>query len=172
MSRFHNAKNRSKPILEAFVEKYEVDLETGCWNWIASRMRTGYGQFNTRDGKVVTAHRFAYQAFKGAIPDGLFVCHHCDNRRCVNPEHLWLGTCAENLRDMREKGRDNHRPLIGPENPSSKITAENAVEIFMSKEKQSALAEKFGITQAAISAIKTRKNWRHATQNLRQSANA
>ena len=172
MSKFHNAPNRSKPVLDAFHEKYKVDPKTGCWNWTASLMQTGYGQFNPRNGKIVTAHRFSYQTHKGEIPKGMFVCHTCDNRACVNPDHLWIGTNAENLKDMREKGRAVYSPQRGEDNHSSKISAKDAEFIFLSCEKQSVLAEKFNLTQAAISAIQTGKNWRNVTKNLRKCADA
>ena len=100
-----------------FVRQALVLGRDGCWEWIGSYNGTGRGQFKYtphpnpdkdqtgRKGRTVTAPRASYMLFIGPIPDGMFVCHRCDNSRCVNPYHLWLGTAEDNMRDMREKGR-------------------------------------------------------------------
>ena len=83
----------------------KVDKDGDCWTWMARRQpRGGYGQFQL-DGRTRSAHRVAWTLTNGPIPDGLCVLHRCDNPPCVNPEHLWLGTKAENNQDMTEKGR-------------------------------------------------------------------
>ena len=88
---------------EKFPHYYAVDEATGCWNWTRSLSNKGYGYFR-RDGHEL-AHRWSYGTFVGPIPPKMFVLHHCDNPRCVNPDHLFLGTNHDNILDMVAKGR-------------------------------------------------------------------
>lgn len=99
------------PPEERFWAKVDKSDPDGCWIWTASTFtdRNGYGKFNAAippvSNKTVYAHRFSYEMTNGPIPDGLFVLHKCDNPPCVNPAHLHLGTQADNMREMVERGR-------------------------------------------------------------------
>lgn len=88
--------------MERFFSK--VDKTENCWNWIAAKRYKGYGCFRI-NGKLVDSHRVSWVIHNGAIPDGLFVLHTCDNRLCVNPAHLFLGTNYDNVQDCIRKGR-------------------------------------------------------------------
>lgn len=146
---------------ECFEKKFRVT--PGCWIWTGALGRKDYGLFGT-NGKTMRAHRLSYIFYIGEIPDGLFVCHKCDNPRCVNPDHLFLGTCLDNNRDMRTKGRD--KPRQGTENWKAKLTNEQVIAIFYDPRKQAEIAAEYGVAVTKVSAIKTKACWKHVVGNL------
>jgi len=142
------------------------DTETGCMNWRGQVSNNRYG-FLIHAGKRVGAHRMAWILTHGEIEAGLCVCHRCDNRLCVNVEHLFLGTHAENQQDKKVKGRA--RSTYGEGSHRAKITASQAVAIrhrAAAGETKTALAREFGISQTQASAICAGRAWATVREGL------
>lgn len=140
--------------LERLRRKARPDKKTGCVLWIGSRGDHGYG-FVGFGSKSWLAHRLAWYAHHGPIPKGQFVCHSCDNRRCIAIEHLFLGTPQENVTDMIRKGRGRWK---------SRLEEKQVVDIkrqLTGGEPVSGIAKQYGVTYATILAIKAGRNWRH-----------
>jgi hypothetical protein len=159
-----------KTVEERFWEKVKKGIGDECWQWIGARSRHGYGNFGIRPGRTARAHRFSYEQERGPIPVGLMVLHRCDNRLCVNPEHLFIGTQIDNMRDMVLKGRRGFVRLPkesqprGEKHGGSKLTASDVIEIRRRRdggERYVRLAEAFGVTSGQIRAIAKRENWSH-----------
>ena len=110
------ANYKGRPILPIEVRfhdnKYDINEITGCWEWKRATNNIGYGMFRIKQGLMRTAHRVSYEIHKGMIPNGMVVCHTCDNPKCVNPDHLWVGTQKDNAQDMVAKGRTS-RAMLG-----------------------------------------------------------
>lgn len=145
----------------------------GCWLWTGQIRQDGYGQIALYEpGKRVRvgAHRFSYALHFGDVPPDLLVCHKCDVRRCVRPDHLFLGSAADNAADMVNKGRqatgDKHGSRTHPERllgRSQKLSVADAKAIFVSGERTNDLAERYGVNRHTISNIRRGRFWSHAT---------
>ena len=146
--------------MKRFWEKVNVSDPYGCWEWTAYRMKGGYGQFSLR-GKVLLAHRVSlHLAGVLELDSNELVCHHCDNRGCVNPLHLYVGTYSENMKDMVSRKRS----AVGESHSQVKLTEESVLEIRRRKSdgaSQVSIASAFGVSCAIVSCIVNRKNWTH-----------
>lgn len=100
-------RTRNKRTLAEKLTQYDVDPDTGCWIWQRALSDTGYGSVQMDNGKIGSAHRASYELHVGPIPEGMEVRHACHRRACINPEHLSVGTRADNMRDMVAAGREN-----------------------------------------------------------------
>ena len=136
----------------------------GCQLFVGGRTAGGYGTTRGRDGALSYAHRAAWEAVNGPISPGMFVCHHCDNPPCVNPEHLFLGTKLDNMRDMIGKGRQIHPAMAGTGRGNSKLSWETVRHIRRSPKTGAALAVELGVHYSTISLVRRGKTWREGTQ--------
>jgi hypothetical protein len=142
-----------------FDKKYKKTTR-GCWEW-QHGTRRGYGAFSI-DGKNRAAHRVSYMIYNGEIPEGLYVCHTCDNKSCVNPQHLFVGTAQENMEDASKKKRMRTNRQFGETNLMSKLTRQQISEIrkgYKNGTKQVTLADLYGVGQWQISKIINHVQW-------------
>jgi hypothetical protein len=136
-----------------------------CWEWTSGTNNNGYGQFtvNAKIGKRLS-HRLAYADKHGPIPHGMNVLHKCDNRLCVNPGHLFLGTQKDNMQDMLAKGRRTYTNPRGEKNGRAILTPEQVTELriaYVRGETSAALANRFGVAIGVVYPIISGRNWKH-----------
>lgn len=148
-------------IRQSFDELYIPEPNSGCWIWMGGLCFYGYGRIRTGTKKADKAHRFSYSNFRGPIPEGLYVCHRCDVRCCVNPDHLFLGTHADNMADMSKKGRCRASRHRGVANPKAKLTENDVHQIRALRGHLTIrrIGEMFGTTHGVISKIHLGKLW-------------
>ena len=149
---------------ERFETKWR-EADSGCWEWTANSHSFGYGMIRRRrrDGSwtSVGAHRVSWELHNGQIPEGMSVLHRCDNPACVNPDHLFLGTHADNMADKAAKGRGSFR---GARNPRARFVPDDVRAIrnrHADGESIRGLARSYGCSQCAIQGIVHRRTWRH-----------
>lgn len=139
-----------------FAERSVVNPDTGCHEWSRHINEGGYGTLKYRR-KQWMAHRFAWQFWRGAIPFEMIVCHRCDNRRCINPDHLFLGTTQDNVDDKMRKGR--FVASRGEKSGTAKLTDAQALAIRLDSRSQATIAKDYGISQSMVSFIKAGMCW-------------
>lgn len=137
----------------------KVDKSGDCWLWIGKLTSNGYGQFSI-NRKMVRAHRVSWELHHDTIPSGMYVCHTCDNKLCVRPEHLFLGTPKDNMQDMLKKGRGRFVKVFGENNGNAKLTSSDVERIkallatghYLHKE----IAQMVGVHRSTVSYIRAR----------------
>lgn len=143
-------------LYERLIAKAVKDAQSGCWEWTACTSPGGYGAIQIA-GKKVTAHRAMWRAMYGDPPAGIFVCHRCDNKRCINPNHLFAGTAMENNRDRSIKGRSFRG--TGERHPNSRFTdveVAAAVARTAAGETRAEVAAALGVSSSTVDAWKRR----------------
>jgi len=157
---------------EEYAERFwtKVDKEISdtfyngsrCWEWTAGLSRGGYGNYRYNRGKI-KVHRYSYYLAFGEFDTKLFVCHHCDNRKCVNPSHLFLGTQLDNMQDMAKKERGVIP--VGENHGNSKLTEKNVIKIYKMYDSgnytQREIAKALGVDFRTINYVVNGKSWNH-----------
>lgn len=154
-----HGRSREAPLTDRIMSRLECDPNSGCWLWSGAVNRKGYGLIGVGQ-RTALVHRALFECTNGPIPDGLQACHRCDTPACANPDHIFLGSGAENVADMVRKGRQ----VAGERQRVAKLTTEAAREIMSSEDPASLLAALYGVDRATIYCVQTGRSWRRATE--------
>lgn len=150
--------NRKRTAADRFAAHVGTPQPDSCIPWGKGN---GYGRFWDDNGHLIGAHQFAWEQVHGPVPEGMCVCHHCDNPPCVNVDHLFLGTFQDNSSDMAKKGRGAN----GEGNGNSRLTQEDVVAIrrMYTEDRQTpqAIADRFGVSRYAVRCILDKTTWKH-----------
>lgn len=147
---------RGQTIEVSFWSQVDIRQPMDCWLWQGMKNHDGYGRMRHGNARTLT-HRISYALVRGPIPEGMRVLHHCDVRDCVNPNHLFLGTQADNIRDMDAKGR--RRPARGEGHGRAKLNRAQALEIRASSDSDTILAAQYSVAKSLIWAIRHDRIW-------------
>jgi len=160
-----------RSLAERFWSKVDRRSDDECWPWKASGV-DGYGVIGSggRNGIMLRASRVSWEFANGPIPNGLCVCHRCDNPPCVNPAHLFLGTLGDNNADTRSKGKHGYRRHVGTVNGRAILNEAQVLEIRDSIEPARVFAAKYGVCEGTIWAIRQGRNWKHLAEYGRRTA--
>lgn len=167
---YRHFKKHGKPIktirdsleIDRFYSKIKIDDTSECHEWTDALCPWGYGMFRPKGQKQVKAHRYSYALKHGAIPDGMYICHHCDNPKCVNVQHLFLGTALENNKDKIDKNR--HNSPKGVNHFRVKVSEQCVIEVKkLLKEIKSPtkVAKQLNVPVHFVENIKYKRTWNH-----------
>lgn len=151
-----------KPIIERLLNKCIPEPNSGCWLWLGYVIEDGYGRIRGEDGKLKLSHRESYRVHNGEFDESLQVLHHCDTPACINPDHLFVGSVTDNMRDMQKKGRGK-APNRGVTHHLAKLNPEKAFEIRWQNALGMSwrlLALEYGMAKYAIQCIIKGRSWR------------
>jgi hypothetical protein len=163
-----NKMNYPPDIVDKFWSKvkYPENIDD-CWEWSSGLFESGYGQFGISSKIKISAHRFAFQYYNGSIPKGYIICHRCDNKKCCNPNHLFLGTCKDNSEDMVRKGRS----IKGEKIHTSILTECDVIETLTSlyygnKISYQEFNLKYSVEGRQLKNIVNRITWKYITNQI------
>ena len=155
-----------KTLQKRFWSKVKKQDNGKCWLWMGCKDPNGYGRFSMPPSRAILAHRLAFElVYSTKIPEGMFACHKCDNPFCVNPNHIFLGTPADNMADAKRKGRMER----GEKRYSAKLTRSMVLAIRKEQGPIGKLARQYGVCEALISGILNHKRWKHVPRQRNET---